>query len=274
MNQEINSLLKTRRAAFKSGDPDQCRKSSYDLCKAIRTKLEAETYQTDTHHLGRGLNNIMGYKIKQCKIADNDTSLPDMLNVFYARFEQNTTGMVTRAPTAPETRVPPVTASEIRSIFLGVNPRIVTRTVVSPAERSDPSVYCHNRSTEDAISLPLHSSLEHLYNKDTYISLLLIDYGSAFNILFSSRLISKLCYPGLGSALCNWILSSLTHRLQSDHKKLQKVVCTTQTIMEANLPSTNSIYTASCRGKAANFIKDPSHPEYESKLVENINAPI
>eukprot|EP00061_Rhincodon_typus_P009041 g32198.t1 len=45
-----------------------------------------------------------------------------------------------------------------------------------------------------------------------------------------------------------------------DQKKLQKVVCTAQTITEANLPSMDSIYTAHCCGKAANIIKDPSHP--------------
>eukprot|EP00061_Rhincodon_typus_P009704 g33395.t1 len=45
-----------------------------------------------------------------------------------------------------------------------------------------------------------------------------------------------------------------------DQKKLQKVVCAAQTIMEANLPSMDSIYTARCHGKAANIIKDPSHP--------------
>eukprot|EP00061_Rhincodon_typus_P004796 g23450.t1 len=45
-----------------------------------------------------------------------------------------------------------------------------------------------------------------------------------------------------------------------DHKKLQKVVCTAQSITEANLPSMDSIYMAHCRGKAANIIKDPSHP--------------
>eukprot|EP00061_Rhincodon_typus_P012432 g38165.t1 len=45
-----------------------------------------------------------------------------------------------------------------------------------------------------------------------------------------------------------------------DRKKLQKVVTTAQTIMEANLPSMDSIYTACFRGKAANIIKDPSHP--------------
>eukprot|EP00061_Rhincodon_typus_P000661 g12358.t1 len=45
-----------------------------------------------------------------------------------------------------------------------------------------------------------------------------------------------------------------------DGKKLQKVVCTAQTITEANLSFMDSIYMARCQGKAANIIKDPSHP--------------
>eukprot|EP00061_Rhincodon_typus_P003820 g21049.t1 len=45
-----------------------------------------------------------------------------------------------------------------------------------------------------------------------------------------------------------------------DCKKLQKVVCTAQTITEANLPSMDSIYMACCCKKAANIIKDPSCP--------------
>eukprot|EP00061_Rhincodon_typus_P013056 g39190.t1 len=45
-----------------------------------------------------------------------------------------------------------------------------------------------------------------------------------------------------------------------DRKRLQKVMCTAQTITEDNLPSTDSIYTARCCRKAANIIKDPSHP--------------
>eukprot|EP00061_Rhincodon_typus_P008055 g30323.t1 len=44
-----------------------------------------------------------------------------------------------------------------------------------------------------------------------------------------------------------------------DGKKPQKVVCTPQTIMEANLPSMGSIYMVRCHGKAANIIKNPSH---------------
>eukprot|EP00061_Rhincodon_typus_P010230 g34360.t1 len=57
-----------------SGDPDQHRKSRSDLRKAIReakrqyrAELEAQTYQIDSHHLRQGLNDITGYKMKQCK---------------------------------------------------------------------------------------------------------------------------------------------------------------------------------------------------------------
>ena len=61
--------------------------------------------------------------------------------------------------------------------------------------------YRRNRSTADVISLALHSTLEHLDNKDTYVRLLFIDYSSAFNTIISTKLISKLCGLGLGSSL-------------------------------------------------------------------------
>eukprot|EP00061_Rhincodon_typus_P004523 g22800.t1 len=48
-----------------------------------------------------------------------------------------------------------------------------------------------NTSTEDAISLALHSSLERVDNEDTYVRLLLVDYSSAFSTIIPSRFISK-----------------------------------------------------------------------------------
>eukprot|EP00061_Rhincodon_typus_P007252 g28771.t1 len=51
--------------------------------------------------------------------------------------------------------------------------------------------YQCNRSTKDAISLALQSSLEHLDKKDTYVRLLLIDNCSTFNTIIPSRLISN-----------------------------------------------------------------------------------
>ncbi|XP_048414141.1 uncharacterized protein LOC125465079 isoform X2 [Stegostoma tigrinum] len=47
--------------------------------------------------------------------------------------------------------------------------------------------YCHNRSTADAISLALHSPLEH---RDNYVRL--IDYSSTFNTIIPIKLTSKL----------------------------------------------------------------------------------
>eukprot|EP00061_Rhincodon_typus_P017262 g45876.t1 len=190
------------------------------------------------------------------------------------------------APTAADTSVPSVAASEIRSVFLGVNPRTETTAEHSDHARTnwwrysltsfnpsllqaevptcfkkspiipvpkkahttclndyrpialtsiiikcfkrlimahissslpvylDPLQFAcrHNRSTEDVISLALHSFLEHLDNKDIYIRLLLVDCSSIFNTIIASRLISKLRELGLSSSICNWILSFLTCR--------------------------------------------------------------
>eukprot|EP00061_Rhincodon_typus_P008137 g30488.t1 len=67
----------------------------------------------------------------------------------------------------------------------------------------------------DFISESLHSSLEYLDDEDTYVRLLLVDYSSTFNIIIPTRLISKHHDLGLGSTLCNRILSFLTHRPHS-----------------------------------------------------------
>ncbi len=53
--------------------------------------------------------------------------------------------------------------------------------------------YRPNRSTDDAISHILHSSLTHIDSKNgNYVRLLFIDYSSAFNTIVPSKLASKL----------------------------------------------------------------------------------
>eukprot|EP00061_Rhincodon_typus_P015629 g43407.t1 len=188
--------------------------------------------------------------MKQSKIADKDTYLPEALNAFYAWFEQNASGVVSLAMTP----LPSVTAADVRLVFVGVNPRKATgpdrvpgralrscvdqlaevftdifnlsllqakaptcfkKTIIISVPKK-PHATCINdyhpaaltsiimkcfgklfvahissslpaclklmefayqyiRSTADAISLGLHSSLEHLDNKDTDVRLLLID---------------------------------------------------------------------------------------------------
>eukprot|EP00061_Rhincodon_typus_P012274 g37904.t1 len=62
------------------------------------------------------------------------------------------------------------------------------------------------------------------------------------------------------SILSGCIMALYSNCSAQDHKKLQKVVCTAQTIMEANLPFMDSINMARCCGKAADIIKNPSYP--------------
>ncbi len=75
--------------------------------------------------------------------------------------------------------------------------------------------YCPNRSTDDAISHVLHSSLTHINsNNGNYGRLLFIDYSSAFNTIVPINLAFKLTDLGLKSSLYNWIQDFLTGRPQ------------------------------------------------------------
>ncbi len=75
--------------------------------------------------------------------------------------------------------------------------------------------YRPNRSTDDAISQELHSSLTHIDSKNgNYIRLLFIDYSSAFNTIVPTKLAVKLSDLGLNTSLCDWIQDFLTARPQ------------------------------------------------------------
>ncbi len=70
--------------------------------------------------------------------------------------------------------------------------------------------YRPNRSTDDAISQVLHSSLTHIDSKNgNYVRLLFIDYSSAFDTIVPSKLAVKLSDLGLNTTLCDWIQDSL-----------------------------------------------------------------
>ena len=74
--------------------------------------------------------------------------------------------------------------------------------------------YCTNRSTDDAISIALHTALSNLDKRNTYVRMLFIDYSSAFNTIAPTKRITKLKTMGLNTSLCNWILDFLMGRPQ------------------------------------------------------------
>jgi hypothetical protein len=79
-------------------------------------------------------------------------------------------------------------------------------------ETLDPLQFAYrpNRSTDNAISIALHTALSHMDKRNTYVRMLFVDYSSAFNTIFPSKRITKLRTLGIDTSLCNWILDFLT----------------------------------------------------------------
>ena len=61
--------------------------------------------------------------------------------------------------------------------------------------------YHSNRSTDDAISIALQAVFSPLDKNNTYVRMLFIDYGSAFNTIVTSKLLTKLRTLGLNTSL-------------------------------------------------------------------------
>ncbi len=106
----------------------------------------------------------------------------------------------------------------LTSIVMKVFERLVKSHISSSIPVTlDPLQFAYrpNRSTDDAISHILHSSLTHIDSSNgNYARLLFIDYSSAFNTIVPIKLTSKLTDLGLNTSLCDWIQDFLTGRPQ------------------------------------------------------------
>jgi hypothetical protein len=86
---------------------------------------------------------------------------------------------------------------------------LVMAHIKPSSQKPGPTPNHRNRSTDT-----LHTALSHLDKRNTYVSMLFIDYSSAFNTIVSSKLITKLRTLRLNTSLCNWILDFLMGRPQ------------------------------------------------------------
>ncbi len=104
----------------------------------------------------------------------------------------------------------------LTSIVMKVFERLLKNHICSSIPATlDPLQFAYrpNRSTDDAISQVLHSSLTHIDSKNgNYVRLLFIDYSSAFNTIVPIKLAVKLSNLGLNNSSCDWIQDFLTGR--------------------------------------------------------------
>jgi hypothetical protein len=97
-------------------------------------------------------------------------------------------------------------------------------TTIIP-ETLDPLQFTYrpNRSTDDAISIALHTALSHLEKRNTYVRMLFIDYSSAVNTIVSTKLINKLRTLELNTGATQWcvliplLYSLFTHDCTARH---------------------------------------------------------
>ena len=116
--------------------------------------------------------------------------------------------------------------------------------------------YRHNRSTDDAVSQVLHTTLSHLdRQKGGYVRMLFIDYSSAFNTIVPSRLAEKLIGLGLNTHLCAWVLDFLTARPQvvrmGRHTSSSLILSTGSPQGCVLSPLLYSLYTHDCVAKSS-----------------------
>ncbi len=117
-------------------------------------------------------------------------------------------------PTCLNDYRPVALTSNVMKVF----ERLLKKHICSSIPASlDPLQFAYrpDRSTDDAISQVLHSSLTHIDSKNgNYVRLLFIDYSSAFNTIVPTKLAVKLSDLGFNTSLCDWIQDFLTARPQ------------------------------------------------------------
>ncbi|KAK3518576.1 hypothetical protein QTP70_004095 [Hemibagrus guttatus] len=107
----------------------------------------------------------------------------------------------------------------LTSVVMTCLERLVRDFIISSLpDALDPLQFAYrpNRSTDDANSHLLHTSLTHLdTRKGNYVKMLFVDYNSVFITIIPSTLTTKLQHLGLSPSMCQWISNFLTGRPQA-----------------------------------------------------------
>ncbi|KAI2650776.1 hypothetical protein H4Q32_000841 [Labeo rohita] len=130
MTAEVRGLLKSRDDAFRSGDKAALKTARANLSRGIKQakRLYAQkinnhfTNSKDTRSLWQAIQTITDYKPLP-QACDDDTTLPDALNEFYARFEMQNDTPAQKLPTPPNNQALCLSPADVRKTLSRVNPR-------------------------------------------------------------------------------------------------------------------------------------------------------
>ncbi|KAK3563111.1 hypothetical protein QTP86_016349, partial [Hemibagrus guttatus] len=255
LDRKVCSLLKARNVAYRSGDRLVYSNAQRELKKGIteakqryQQRIEGHFINNNPRSMWRGIKAITDYK-SITPLTSHDATLPDALNEFFARFDNQTSQVDTQTTLLPRdepviipesrpgclpiysttTIVPVPKIQQVRCLNdyhpVALTPIIMKcfeRMVLPHIKASIPTdldshqfAYHGNRSTEDAISTALHTSLSHLEHPNTYVRMLFVDFSSAFNTIVPHKLVDKRNNLGLTTTLCSWTLlmdSGLCHK--------------------------------------------------------------
>ncbi|XDV19455.1 hypothetical protein PO909_024925 [Leuciscus waleckii] len=186
-NRETATKLKS------SADHPPITLSSTDVCNAL-SRISA--------HKAAGPDNIPGRVLRACaeQLAGVFT---DIFNLSLAQAAVPTCFKCTSIVPVPK-HSSPKCLNDYRPVALTpIVMKCFERLVLAHLKDSLPSTldshqfaYRSNRSTEDAVSMALHSVLTHLDNKNTYARMLFVDFSSAFNTVIPTKRVSSFKFLG------------------------------------------------------------------------------
>ena len=214
--------LNTFYARFENTSPAVEVPKAQDSCPLTISRADVcRAFKRTNPHKAPGPDGIPGRVLKACAVQLADV-FTDIFNLSLLQsvvplcFKKSTIVPVPKKSKALclNDYRPVALTSTIMKCFERLVKTFITSTL---PESLDPLQFAYrpNRSTDDAISLALHTALSHLDQRSTYVRMLFIDYSSAFNTIVPSKLAIKLRDLGLNTALCDWILSFLSGRPQA-----------------------------------------------------------
>lgn len=130
MTKEVQSLLRARDTAFRSGDTSMYSTAQADLKRGIKNakwaykkKVEDHFLDNDPRRVWQGIQHITNYKGSSATPTNTNASLAEELNCFFARFEANISSLDSLTPPVAGSCALTLQEHEVKRALVMVNPK-------------------------------------------------------------------------------------------------------------------------------------------------------